>query len=392
MGIKIRFFIAFCIVIVLTGGGLALLTNTHLRQPAYAARNLPGSDLSVVGPPSLPAATVDSIFARLGSPMVGIGALVEQTSRQVNIDDAFALAVWWTETNDGAAGVGLADRNPGSVRGSVGYPSAYDGYTIYPSYADAVVYWLHMLKNMYTGRGLTTVYAISHPYVGTSTSYLWAGKVVALMLRYRGEAPPPPPPSPTVSPDVLAHNRHIIRPVNTGVTTTQSNTPPVSDQQATLHAALAFQQAPQPGSGLSATATWLIAICALLLALAIVLCVRLLPTGLPASTQRTVSNTLPANTPFAMPTTYALYPPPAFQSPNFRLPSRPLNEPQTDALVGTPFIASAPIAFLPTTSKLRRTQLMPASPTSDQPQEQEVPAPARAHRTGLLARYGNFHN
>src|ERR1700686_89750 len=192
MGIKTHFFIAFCIIIVLIGGGLALLSNTtRLRLPAYAAHSLPDSDLSVVGPPSLPAATVDSIFARLGSPMVGTGALVEQTSHQVNIDDAFALAVWWTETNDGAAGVGLAYRNPGSVRGSIGYPSAYNGYTIYPRYSDAVVYWFHMLKNIYVGRGLTTVYAISHPYVGTSTSYLWAGKVAALMLRYRGEAPPP---------------------------------------------------------------------------------------------------------------------------------------------------------------------------------------------------------
>jgi hypothetical protein len=359
-----------------------------MRQPAYAARTLPDSDLSVVGAPSLPAATVDSIFSRLGSPMVGTGALIEQTSRQVNIDDAFALAVWWTETNDGAAGVGLADRNPGSVRGSIGYPSAYDGYTIYPRYADAVIYWFHMLKNIYIGRGLTTVYAISHPYVGTSTSYLWAGKVVALMLRYRGEAPPLPA-SPTVSPNVLAHNRHIMRPVNTGDTATKSSAPPVSDQQAVLHAALAFQTAPQPASALSATATWLIAICALLLALTIALCVHLLPTGLPASTQRTISNNLPANTPFTVPTSHALYPPPAFQSPISRLPSRPLNEPQTDALVGTPFVASAPSAFLPTTNKLRRTQLMPDLPTNDQPQEVPVPVGAGTRPTGLLARYGN---
>src|SRR5690242_5879534 len=192
MGIKTRLFIVICIGIVLVGGALALFANMHLRQPAYAARTLPSGDLSVVGAPSLPASTVDAIFARLGSPMVGTGKLVEQTSRQVNIDDAFALAVWWTETNDGAAGVGLADRNPGSVRGSIGYPSAYDGYTIYPSYGDAVVYWFHMLQNMYVNRGLSTVYLISHPYVGTSSSPLWAGKVVALMLKYRGEAPPPP--------------------------------------------------------------------------------------------------------------------------------------------------------------------------------------------------------
>jgi hypothetical protein len=122
--------------------------------------------------------------------MVGTGQAVEAASRAQNIDDAFALAVWWTETNDGAAGVGLADRNPGSVRGSVGYPSAYDGYTIYPSFSAAVTYWFSMLKKVYIDRGLTTVSAISHPYVGTSTSYLWAGKVIALMQRYRGEAPP----------------------------------------------------------------------------------------------------------------------------------------------------------------------------------------------------------
>ena len=81
-------------------------------------------------------------------------------------------------------------RNPGSVRGSVGYPSAYDGYTIYPSYSAAIVYWFNMLKNVYVNQGLSTVYLISHPYVGTSSSPLWAGKVVALMLKYRGEAPP----------------------------------------------------------------------------------------------------------------------------------------------------------------------------------------------------------
>ena len=108
---------------------------------------------------------------------MALGQVVEQASQQTNIDDAFALAVWWTETNDGAAGVGLADRNPGSVRGSVGYPSAYDGYTIYPSYSAAIVYWFNMLKNMYVNRGLSTVYLISHPYVGTSSSPLmgWQG-------------------------------------------------------------------------------------------------------------------------------------------------------------------------------------------------------------------------
>ena len=406
MGIKTRVFIIFCIGVVLIGGALALFANMHLRHPAYAARTLPSGDLSVVGAPSLPASMVDAIFARLGSPMVGTGKLVEQTSRQVNIDDAFALAVWWTETNDGAAGVGLADRNPGSVRGSIGYPSAYDGYTIYPSYGEAVVYWFHMLQNIYINRGLTTVYAISHPYVGTSTSYLWAGKVVALMLRYRGEAPPP---SPTVSPTAPARNIHVARPVNTGSTSskTQSSTATVSNQYAALHAAPTIQPAQQQNGVLSATATWLIVIFALLLALAIALYAGVLPISLAASARPAVLNTQPLRASLVAPITDALYSPPAFQSPVFRLPSRPLNDPQTDALVGTRFIApssfasnhpasnspvpppqaSSPAAFLPATSKLRRTQLRPAMLASDE--QQKVPVAVGGRPDGLLARYGN---
>src|SRR5258707_7501748 len=151
----------FSLIVILIGGGVALLLQT---QPSSHA-----SGGSVVSPPTLPASTVDAIFARLGSPMVGTGKVVVQASQKAKVDDAFALAVWWVETNDGAAGVGRADRNPGSVRGSVGYPSAFDGYTIYPSYSDAVVYWFKMIRNNYViGRGISTVYTIARPYVGTT--------------------------------------------------------------------------------------------------------------------------------------------------------------------------------------------------------------------------------
>ncbi len=176
-------------IIIVIGGGVALLWQFYQESQA--------AGLSVVGPPTLPAATVDAIFARLGSPMVGTGKVVEQASRQTDVDDAFALGVWWTETNDGAAGVGSADRNPGSVRDSPEYSSAFDGYTIYPSYAAAIVDWFNLLRNRYVNRGLSTVYAIAYPYVGTSSAPLWAGKVTTLMLRYRAEAPPP---RPTASP------------------------------------------------------------------------------------------------------------------------------------------------------------------------------------------------
>ena len=210
------------ILFILLSGSAALLWQIQHQQQSLAVSQDEGA---VTGPPSLPAATVDSIFARLGSPMAGTGSVVEQASRATNIDDAFALAVWWTETNDGEAGVGLADRNPGSVRGSYGYPSAYDGYTIYPSYADAIIDWFNVLKSRYISRGLTSVYSICYPYVGTASSLQWAYKVVNLMIRYRGEAPPPPTPTimPTVNPVVRAHKE-----INQQVSTTP---PPVQARQ-----------------------------------------------------------------------------------------------------------------------------------------------------------------
>ncbi len=196
------------IVIVLLSGCMALLWQ--MQQGSFASHALPAmpDDVSVVGPPSLSAATVNAIFSQVGSPMAGTGATVETLSREYNIDDAFALGVWWTETNDGMAGVGSADRNPGSVRGSPGYPSAWDGYTIYPSYSAAIADWFNILNGRYIRSGLTTVFSIARPYVGTSSYPSWAGKVIALIYRYRGIAPPPPPvtstpapkPRPTIAP------------------------------------------------------------------------------------------------------------------------------------------------------------------------------------------------
>ncbi len=167
-------------LIILLGGGVTLLWQIHQGTSGRAD----GGD--VVGPPTLPAATVDQIFAEVGSPMVGTGKIVEQAARRANIDDAFALAVWWVETNDGQAGVGLNNRNPGAV-------ASTNGFIFYPSYADAETDWFTVLRSRYVDRGLTSVYTICYPYVATSHSLEWANKVVNYMLRYRGEAPPPTP-------------------------------------------------------------------------------------------------------------------------------------------------------------------------------------------------------
>lgn len=189
------------LLIVLLGVSLAVLS-----QAQQAAQQSRASDVSVLGSPSLAATTVDSIFRSLGSPMAGNGALIVNLSRQYHIDNAFALGVWWTETNDGEAGVGNADRNPGGVKYSPNYPHAYDGYTVYPSFAAGISDWFFIVQQRYIARGLTTVYSIAQPYVGTSSYPYWAAKVITQMYKYRGIAPPPPPTStPSSTPKKQLH-------------------------------------------------------------------------------------------------------------------------------------------------------------------------------------------
>ena len=198
-------FLVISTLIILAVGTLTVVWQMQHRGITRADTG------DIVGPPTLPAATVNRILA--DTPMAGTGQVVEQAARNANIDDAFALGVWYVETNDGAAGVGLNDLNPGSVRGSTGYPAAYDGYAIYPSYAAAINDWFNVLRERYISEGYTSVYTICHPYVGTSSALLWAGKVVNLMNIYHAEAPAPTPtpmPSPTPIPsNYMRHHAQI---------------------------------------------------------------------------------------------------------------------------------------------------------------------------------------
>jgi hypothetical protein len=323
-------------------------------------------DVSVVGSPTLSASTVDTIFARAGSPMLGTGKLVEAMSRQDKIDDAFALGVWWTETNDGEAGVGLAYRNPGSVRGSIGYPSASDGYTIYPSYLAAIVYWFNMLRTRYVGEGLSTVYTIARPYVGTTSYPLWAGKVIALMYNYRSIAPPPappvvaPPPKPAINPAIVAYQLrqqridHLWQAFTASRLTARE--PRGQAQEKLVPSAPSTSTKRTTAPGLPASAKALIVIVGLLAAVALALYSLKLPVvktqGLTWSTSRADISTdkLPA-LPTSVPVTPLL------------APTSPARSPVTDALP-------------------RRVVLVPVPETVG-----AAPRPG-----GLLSRYGQLDN
>jgi hypothetical protein len=349
---RLRLTIFPCMLVILLAGAAALLWQVQHAQPTRAD----GSN--VVGPPTLPARTVDQILAQMGSPMVGTGAVIEAASRQTNIDDAFALGVWWTETNDGAAGVGLADRNPGSVRGNVGYPSAFDGYTIYPSYSAAIVDWFNLLRSRYVDQGLTSVYTICRPYVGTTSAYLWAGKVVNLMLRYHGEAPPPtvvPSPTPRLDAARIQHKQlHAAAPKPALQGTTSEAAHIFGNAQApatravapvAAHQALAVQQ------NTPSTAPFIILL-GLLAALGVALWGLIIRRGIPAA---------PASLPLAVT---------AMQTPSteaLALPALYVNE-------FSPVLAPQPVA---------NTEQLPWSQRPQTP----VPVLAGVAGGGLLTRY-----
>ena len=346
-------------VIVFVSGAVVLLWQLqqgNLVGTRSIASASSSADVSVVGPPSLPAATVDAIFKSVGSPMFGTGKVVEQASHQANIDDAFALAVWWHETNDGITGVGRADLNPGSVRGSIGYPSAFDGYTIYPSYTAAINYWFPLLKNRYVNLGLSTVYTISHPYVGTSNSPLWAGQVVALMLHYRSEAPPPQP-TPTITHRTLTPTAVPVSNLLHSATHTASLNREVQEEHTIRTQSIT--PSPQNTSPLSPATELAVACLTLLAALAIALwglkITHNLPkpeTTIPTIPIPTIQPALPI-TPISMPTL-------------LRLPSQNADHPST----------------------LRRITLLPSLPDPTVPGENPLPVSVGARSTGLLSRYG----
>src|SRR5437764_13450770 len=71
---RMRQLFILSVLIILIGGGVALLWQ--YQQGSQSSRAV--GDVSVVGPPTVAAATVDAILARMGSPMAGTGKVVEQ--------------------------------------------------------------------------------------------------------------------------------------------------------------------------------------------------------------------------------------------------------------------------------------------------------------------------
>jgi hypothetical protein len=123
---------------------------------------------SVLGGPSLSAAFIDRVLSRYGSPAVGTGQALYALSQQYGIDDAFALAFFWHESNFGLNGEARVTHSLGNLR-CIANVACIDqdrgGYAAFPDWATGYAAWYALIAGpMYVGDGLTTVQEIIPRY------------------------------------------------------------------------------------------------------------------------------------------------------------------------------------------------------------------------------------
>ena len=132
-------------------------------QPAASAVVVRDTN-TVVGPPSLTTAQIDTILAAWGSPAAGQGADFVAAGRQYGIDPAFGLAFYAEESGCGTKGVARFTHGIGNIRWIPGYDS-YEGYRSYPDFAKGIEDWFKLIHDLYVdGWGLRTVDAIVPRY------------------------------------------------------------------------------------------------------------------------------------------------------------------------------------------------------------------------------------
>jgi hypothetical protein len=138
--------------------------SADLWVPASPA----ASSSSVVGRPSLSAAFINRVLAVSHSPAVGLGQAMVADSVYYGIDDVFALAFFWHESQFGRLGVAAVTRSVGNIVCTPGYLSCVDRFRSYASWQAGCLDWFRLLATEYLPRGLTTVEQIVPVYAPAS--------------------------------------------------------------------------------------------------------------------------------------------------------------------------------------------------------------------------------
>ncbi|HVB20716.1 MAG TPA: hypothetical protein VNG51_02065 [Ktedonobacteraceae bacterium] len=168
------------VTVLLVGMALVLvLVSFHIvtLRPVTSAPDVsvvlsvpmaPAAASSVIGRPSLSAHFVDAVLAAYHSPAIGLGQAMVTDSLHFGIDDAFALAFFWHESQFGRLGVAVTTRSLGNIVCTPGYPVCVGRFRWYASWQAGCLDWFRLLAVEYLPRGLTTLEQIVPVYAPSS--------------------------------------------------------------------------------------------------------------------------------------------------------------------------------------------------------------------------------
>ncbi len=145
-------------LLVMLLAGLPLL----LRSSPATAAGCPAVPTQTVASPQIaraPTLSLDTVtweLALRGSPLSAAGArFIVQTSQQANIDDAFALADWAAESQDGREAV-PGTHNIGNITAATGVPWAQHIFAVYPTWQAGIAAWFQLIEQLYVRGGHAT--------------------------------------------------------------------------------------------------------------------------------------------------------------------------------------------------------------------------------------------
>ncbi len=139
--------------------GIGIPSGANLLQSGP-----PPAGNSVVGSPTIAADFINQMLGKYGSPAAGTGADLYNLGVQYNVDSAFALAIFWNESNFGRAGTAQSTHSLGNLRCIDGYV-CQGGYAAFGSWQEGYTAFYKLISGpYYVGSGLTTPEAIIPKY------------------------------------------------------------------------------------------------------------------------------------------------------------------------------------------------------------------------------------
>lgn len=153
------------IVMAVAGPGSRFSTGWQYATGSNPISQAPASGNSIVGSPSITAQFIDQMLSKYGSPAAGTGQDLYDLGQQYHVDPAFALSVFWAESNFGKAGEASYTRSLGNLRPVPGEAYERDGYAAFYTWQDGYRAFYKLIAGpLYVGSGLSTPETIIPKY------------------------------------------------------------------------------------------------------------------------------------------------------------------------------------------------------------------------------------